>query len=455
MAGQSSRTNAMWSSRLMFILAAAGSAVGLGNIWRFPYLAGENGGGVFVLVYLACIALIGLPILIAEILMGRAGRQNPISTMRKLADDSGASQFWQVIGWMGALAGFMILSFYGVIAGWAMAYVGSTAAGDFVGISGGSASDVFNEFIGDPVRVIGWQTVFMAITIAITARGVSQGLENTVRYLMPLLFLLLVTLVAYSALTTGHYLEGLAFMFSPDWESFSGESVITAMGQAFFTLSLGMGAIMAYGAYMPSGSSVVGTATTIAILDTSVALMSGLVIFPLVFANGLESGAGPGLMFITLPIAFGQMAGGQVFGTLFFVLVTFAAVTSSISLLEPAVAWVGERLSLTRAKAASLVGAIAWLVGLGSAASFNVGKEFTLPNGWNFFDVMDQISNNVLLPVGGILIALFSSWLLNKTILQEQLKEDTAYLGLWLWLARVVAPLGVMMVFAVTVLAWL
>ena len=455
MVTQSSSTNVMWSSRLMFILAAAGSAVGLGNIWRFPYLAGENGGGVFVLVYLACIALIGLPILIAEILMGRAGRQNPITTMKLLASESNASQFWQVIGWMGAIAGFMILSFYGVIAGWAMAYVGDTATGDFVGISGAAASQVFNQFISDPVRVIGWQTVFMLITVSITARGVSQGLENTVRYLMPLLFLLLVTLVGYSALTTGHFLEGLSFMFSPDWERFSGESVITAMGQAFFTLSLGMGAIMAYGAYMPSGSSVVGTATTIAVLDTSVALMSGLVIFPLVFANGLESAAGPGLMFITLPIAFGQMAGGQIFGTLFFVLVTFAAVTSSISLLEPAVAWVGERLKLSRAKASSLVGAIAWLVGLGSAASFNIWKDVTLPNGWNFFDVMDQISNNVLLPVGGILIALFSSWLLNKTILQEQLKEDTAYLGLWLWLARIVAPLGVMMVFAVTVLAWL
>ena len=206
--------------------------------------------------------------------------------------------------------------------------------------------------------------------------------ENTVRYLMPLLFLLLVTAGAYSALTTGHFLEGLAFMFSPDWESFGGENVITAMGQAFFTLSLGMGAIMAYGAYMPSGSSVVGTATTIAIGHIS-SVNVGTCNLPLVFANGLESGAGPGLMFIALPIAFGQMAGGQVFGTLFFVLVTFAAVTSSISLLEPAVAWVGERLSLTRAKAASLVGTIAWLVGLGSAAPTMQGKN-CLPNGWNF-----------------------------------------------------------------------
>jgi NSS family neurotransmitter:Na+ symporter len=244
-------------------------------------------------------------------------------------------------------------------------------------------------------------------------------------------------------------------MFSPDWESFSGDSFIAAMGQAFFTLSLGMGAIMAYGAYMPAGSSVVGTATTIAVLDTSVALMSGLVIFPLVFANGLESSAGPGLMFITLPIAFGQMAGGQIFGTLFFVLVTFAAVTSSISLLEPAVAWVGERLNTSRAKASLVVGGIAWAVGLGSAASFNIAKDVTLPNGWNFFDVMDQISNNVLLPVGGILIALFSSWLLNKTILDEQLSEDQTFFLSWLWLARIVAPLGVLMVFTVTIWNWL
>lgn len=445
----------MWSSRLMFILAAAGSAVGLGNIWRFPYLAGENGGGVFVLAYLACIALIGLPILIAEILMGRAGRQNPITTMKLLARASGASQFWQIIGWMGALAGFMILSFYGVIAGWAMAYVGDMANGDFVGVTGTEAATVFETFISDPVRVITWQTVFMLVTISITARGVSQGLEKTVQYLMPLLFLLLVILVGYSALTTGHFLEGLGFMFSPDWESFSGDSFIAAMGQAFFTLSLGMGAIMAYGAYMPAGSSVVGTATTIAVLDTSVALMSGLVIFPLVFANGLESSAGPGLMFITLPIAFGQMAGGQIFGTLFFVLVTFAAVTSSISLLEPAVAWVGERLNTSRAKASLVVGGIAWAVGLGSAASFNIAKDVTLPNGWNFFDVMDQISNNVLLPVGGILIALFSSWLLNKTILDEQLSEDQTFFLSWLWLARIVAPLGVLMVFTVTIWNWL
>lgn len=445
----------MWSSRLMFILAAAGSAVGLGNIWRFPYLAGENGGGVFVLAYLACIALIGLPILIAEILMGRAGRQNPITTMKLLARASGASQFWQIIGWMGALAGFMILSFYGVIAGWAMAYVGGMANGDFVGVTGTEAATVFETFISDPVRVITWQTVFMLVTISITARGVSQGLEKTVQYLMPLLFLLLVILVGYSALTTGHFIEGLGFMFSPDWESFSGDSFIAAMGQAFFTLSLGMGAIMAYGAYMPAGSSVVGTATTIAVLDTSVALMSGLVIFPLVFANGLESSAGPGLMFITLPIAFGQMAGGQIFGTLFFVLVTFAAVTSSISLLEPAVAWVGERLNTSRAKASLVVGGIAWAVGLGSAASFNIAKDVTLPNGWNFFDVMDQISNNVLLPVGGILIALFSSWLLNKTILDEQLSEDQTLFLSWLWLARIVAPLGVLMVFTVTIWNWL
>ena len=378
----------------MFILAAAGSAVGLGNIWRFPYLAGENGGGVFVLVYLACIALIGLPILIAEILMGRAGRQNPITTMKLLASESNASQFWQVIGWMGAIAGFMILSFYGVIAGWAMAYVGDTATGDFVGISGAAASQVFNQFISDPVRVIGWQTVFMLITVSIAARGVSQGLENTVRYLMPLLFLLLVTLVGYSALTTGHFVEGFPLCSRQTGSDSAGECH-HGNGASFLHAQPRYGCNHGLRRIYAVGSSVVGTATTIAVLDTSVALMSGLVIFPLVFANGLESAAGPGLMFITLPIAFGQMAGGQIFGTLFFVLVTFAAVTSSISLLEPAVAWVGERLKLSRAKAASLVGAIDWSVGLGNSDSLNFRKDVTLTNVWNFFDLMYQISNKL------------------------------------------------------------
>jgi len=451
MLNRTESNHGMWSSRLMFILAAAGSAVGLGNIWRFPYLAGENGGGVFVLAYLVCIGFIGLPILISEILLGRAGRQSPIGAMVALADSVGVSRRWSVIGWMGALAGFMILSFYGVIAGWAMAYVPSTLSGTFVSISAIEAERSFEAFISDPWQVVGWQSLFMLLTIFIAARGVGRGLETTVRYLMPALFGLLILLLVYSAVTTDEFIAGLTFLFQPDFSRFNTDSLITAMGQAFFTLSLGMGAIMAYGAYMPKGSSIVGTATTIALLDTTVALMSGMVIFPLVFANGLESSAGPGLMFITLPIAFGQMAGGQIFGTLFFVLVTFAAITSSISLLEPAVAWVVEKTKLGRARSAMLVGVIAWALGLGSAFSFNIGSDWTIANGMTFFDTMDYVSNNILLPLGGILIAVFASWRLGQDQLLNEMSEDRAWIPVWRFLTRFLAPAGVLIVFVVTI----
>ena len=307
----------MWSSRLMFILAAAGSAVGLGNIWRFPYVAGDNGGGAFVLVYLACIFLIGVPIMAAEILIGRAGRQSPINTMRGLGASSGANPAWQIIGWMGALAGFMILSFYAVISGWVVSYVFQLGSGVYNGADADFASKAFSSFIGNVWAVVGWYTLFMAVTIFITARGVGKGLEATVKYLMPALFILLVVLVIYAAVTSSHFAEGAAFLFSFNFEKLTWNAVLIAMGQAFFTLSLGMGAIMAYGAYLPKGISIISTAITIALMDTAVALMSGLIIFPLVFANGLSSSSGPGLMFVTMPIAFGQMSGGQ-FSVVYF-----------------------------------------------------------------------------------------------------------------------------------------
>ncbi len=440
----------MWSSRLMFILAAAGSAVGLGNIWRFPYLAGENGGGVFVVVYLLCIFLVGIPIMSGEILLGRSGRQSPISTMRDLTARSGAHPAWQLVGWMGALAGFMIISFYSVIAGWAISYIFQMGSGAFNGADAQYASSAFSAFTGDVVSVVGWHSLFMVLTIFIAARGVGRGLEVTVKYLMPALFFLLITLVVYSAVTSGHFMEGVAFMFSLNFDKFTWAGALSAMGQAFFTLSLGMGAIMAYGAYMPKSASILGTATTIALLDTSVALMSGLVIFPLVFANGLESSAGPGLMFITLPLAFGQMVGGQIFGVVFFVLVTFAAITSSISLLEPAVAWVVEKGGFSRAKGAILVGALAWFVGLGSAFSTNIWAGFTVLGGLTFFGLMDYVANNIMLPVGGVLIVLFAGWKLEQKTVDEQMAGDLRFLPVWRVLVRFVAPLAVSVIFVLT-----
>ncbi|MBQ75507.1 MAG: sodium-dependent transporter [Gammaproteobacteria bacterium] len=446
----SESVHGMWSSRLMFILAAAGSAVGLGNIWRFPYLAGENGGGIFVLVYLGCIFVIGIPIMSAEILLGRSGRQSPINTMRELTAMSGANPFWQIVGWMGAIAGFMILSFYAVIAGWAISYIFQMGSGAFTGADAEFANSAFTSFTGNVWSVVGWHGLFMVMTIVIAARGVGKGLEIAVKYLMPALFVLLVVLVIYAAATTGHFMEGVSFLFSLNTEKFSWGAVLTAMGQAFFTLSLGMGAIMAYGAYMPKDASILGTATTIALLDTGVALMSGLVIFPLVFANGLESSAGPGLMFITLPIAFGQMEGGEIFGVIFFLLVTFAAITSSISLVEPAVAWIVEKAKISRAMGAVTVGGFAWLVGLGSAFSTNIWADVTIVGGMTFFYTMDYVSNNIMLPVGGVLIALFAGWILDKKIIEDQMPGRTTMFSLWRFLIRFVAPAAVSLVFVMT-----
>ncbi|MFP6806015.1 MAG: sodium-dependent transporter [Pseudomonadales bacterium] len=442
----------MWSSRLMFILAAAGSAVGLGNIWRFPYLAGEHGGGIFVLVYLGCIFLIGVPIMSAEILLGRAGRQSPINTMRELARKSGARPFWQIIGWMGAGAGFVILSYYAVIAGWAMSYIFQMGSGSFNGANAEFANAAFTSFTGDVWSVVGWHSLFMLITIFIAARGVGKGLEATVKILMPALFVLLIVLVVWAGLTSGHFIEGASFLFSLNLEKFSWAGMLSAMGQAFFTLSLGMGAIMAYGAYLPKGNSIIGTATTIALLDTGVALMSGLIIFPLVFANGLESTAGPGLMFITLPLAFGQMAGGQIFGMVFFILVSFAAITSAISLVEPAVAWVVERLETSRAVAAMVVGGIAWFIGLGSAFSTNIWAEVTLIGEMTFFDTMDYVANNIVLPLGGMLIALFAGWVLDKKIVDAEMVEDLGFYPMWRILVRYIAPAAVAIVFVLSFL---
>ena len=447
----SESAHGMWSSRLMFILAASGSAVGLGNIWRFPYVAGENGGGAFVLTYLVCIFLIGVPILVSEILLGRAGRQSPINSMRDLSARSDASGGWQVIGWLGAIAGFMILSFYSVIAGWALAYLVEMVSGAFVGASPDAVNTAFTALTGNPWSVVGWHSVFMLVTIVIAARGVGKGIELAVKYLMPSLFALLVMLVLWAAFTSGHFLEGASFLFSFKMDQFTTESVLIAMGQAFFTLSLGMGAIMAYGAYLPKSASIVSSAVTIALLDTSVALLSAMVIFPIVFANGMESGAGPGLMFVTLPLAFGQMPGGQLFGSLFFLLVSFAAVTSSISIIEPAVAWVVEKVKISRTSAAILVGGLAWFVGLGSALSFNVWSDVTLLPGKTFFDTMDYVSNNIILPLGGVLIAVFTGWIIKRKIAEDELHEIPKIIERALWLLiRFVAPVAVLIVFVMT-----
>ena len=436
----------MWSTRLAFILAATGSAVGLGNIWRFPYTAGEYGGGAFVLIYLLCVAAIGIPIMMAEIMLGRRGRQSPINTMRTLARREGKHPAWQLLGWMGVVTGFLILSFYSVIAGWTMAYTVRSAGGVFLGIDAAGADAVFGALVGDAERLLAWHSIFMTLCVLVVARGVASGLEKAVRFLMPALFLLLVLMVVY-AFSTGSAAEALGYMFAPDFSELSGEAVLSAMGQAFFSLSLGMGAIMIYGSYLHSDASISGNSVIIAGMDSLVAILAGLAIFPIVFANGLEPEQGPGLVFKVLPIAFGHMPGGVLFSTLFFVLLVFAAWTSAISLLEPVVAWLVENLGFSRVRASVLAGASVWLLGIACLLSLNEWSGVTI-FGKGFLDLFDFLTANILLPLGGLLIAVFSGWVLSRAVSADELAmgEGLVY-RLWRVLIRYVAPLAVTLVF--------
>lgn len=445
--------NPLWSSRLAFILAATGSAVGLGNIWKFPYITGENGGGAFVLVYLLCIALVGLPILIAEVMLGRRGRRSPVQTMAQLARQDGRSPRWALLGWTGVLAGYLILSFYSVIGGWSLAYVGKAASGDFAGASSDAIGAMFGGLLSSPGTLMLWHSLFMLIVVAIVVRGLKSGMEKAINLLMPLLFLLLLVMVGYAMSTSG-FSQAVSFLFQPDFSKLTTEAVLTALGHAFFTLSLASGAMMAYGSFLPKEYSLVSTAATIAIVDTVVALLAGLAIFPLVFANGLEPAAGPGLIFQTLPLAFSNMAFGTLFGTLFFALLLIAAITSAISMLEPAVEWLEEKQGIGRLKGALLAGGSVWLLGVTTVLSFNHWSDLHplafLPafEGKTFFDIFDYLTANIMLPLGGLFMVLYAGWCMKPQALAQALAlpENTVFNGLR-FVMRFIAPLLVVVVF--------
>lgn len=441
------KQHVIWGQRGSFILAATGSAVGLGNIWKFPYIAGENGGGAFVLMYLCCILLIGIPIMMAEILMGRRGRANPIMATEILCDETGASRLWKGIGWMGAVAGLVILSFYTVIAGWTLEYLTAAVTGKFNGLTGEASQAMFGQFLAQPFKLLEWHSLFTLMTVTVLALGVTRGLESSVRWMMPLLFMLLLILLGYSIME-GEALTSLRFMFSFNPEDLTWESALVAMGHSFFTLSLGMGAIMAYGAYMPSNQSVGQTVLIVALLDTLVALVAGVAIFALVFATpGISPGNGPGLMFVTLPVAFGSMNAGAFIGAVFFVMVMLAAWTSTISLLEPGVAYLNERFGWHRVVASFVLGLIAWIMGLGSVLSFNEWSDKQFLWGKNYFDSMDFLATNIMLPLGGVLIALFVGWKLRDEHLVHDLNVDHSFLlKLWRPVIRYISPVAVLIV---------
>ena len=439
-------SHGQWSSRFGFILAATGSAVGLGNIWKFPYMTGVSGGSAFVLTYLLCITLIGVPILIMEWLIGRRAQQNPIQAMEFVARQEGRSPAWKVLGFVGILGAFLILSFYSVIGGWALDYLFLTGSGTFQGMTGKETGAVFEGFLANAGSLMLWHTVFMGLTVWIVAMGVTSGLERASRIMMPGLALVLLILVGYAAVATDSFGRAAAFLFTPDWSAINGQVVLAALGHAFFTLSLGMGIMTAYGAYLGKEVNLLSTARTVVILDTTIALMAGMAIFPLVFAHSLEPSSGPGLIFVTLPIAFGNMTGGTVLGALFFVLLSFAALTSSMSLLEPVVALVEEKTALGRKGAAVTAGVVIWLLGVASLLSFNHWSEIQIL-GNNIFDFLDKLTSKFMLPLTGLGIIIFAGWFMNQEKIRQELGlEGTAYL-IWSLVSRFVAPLAVIAVF--------
>ncbi len=440
-----------WSSRLMFVLAATGSAVGLGNVWKFPYLVGENGGGAFVLLYLLCIVLIGIPIMMAEVLIGRRGRQSPVNSLRTLSIEAGASTAWRLLGWAGMLAGLVILSFYSVIAGWILAYLMRMASGVFERVTAEGAGSIFTLLVTDPERLLAWHTIFMVMTIKVVSRGVRNGLEKVIRVLMPLLFFLLLVLVAYAA-RMGDFGQAFFYLFDSDFSKLTSAAVLAAMGHAFFTLTLGLGVMLVYGSYLPVGVSIAKTSILVGLLDSVVALLAGLVIFSIMFANDLAASEGPGLLFQTLPIAFGQMPGGVFFGTLFFLLLVFAAWTSAIALIEPLVTWLVETWEIERIRAAIWSGIVAWLLGIVTILSFS-SWSFSFNFGGalkrhGLFDVLDIVTSSIILPLGGLCMALFVGWVMVRDSVVDEL-GGLAGIGfkLWYFVIRFVTPAAMLLIF--------
>ncbi|HSN71705.1 MAG TPA: sodium-dependent transporter [Steroidobacteraceae bacterium] len=435
-----------WSSRLTFVLAAAGSAVGLGNLWRFPYVVGENGGAAFVLVYLACIAVVGAPILMAEIAIGRSARHHePAGALADLAADAGRTRAWGLLGAMAGLAALLFLSFYSVIAGWSLAWVAYAAQGAAGAIEGGAGA-LFERMTGSPSLLVALHLTFVVLTAAIVVRGVHDGIERAVRVMMPGLLVILVGLIGYAAVETDQLGAAARFLFTPDFSRLDGGSVLEAMGQAFFTLSVGVGGMLVYGSFLRERGVVGRTALGIAAIDTSVALLAGLAIFPIVFSFGVEPSAGPGLVFVSLPNAFAALPGGRIVGTAFFVLVAIAALTSTISLLELLTEIVVERLGWLRRTAVFSVSAVYGAIGVAVALSFNVWSDVRI-FGRGIFDFLDHITSNLMLPLGGAGFALFAGWVLSRETLVAELGfGDGLRLRILQWLLRIIAPAGVLVV---------
>ncbi len=405
-----------WASNLGFVLAAAGSAVGLGNIWKFPYLAGANGGGAFVIIYLSMIVLIGFTVMLGEMAIGRKTQLSPVEAYKTL------DKRFSFVGVIGVIVGFCILSFYSVLGGWVLNYILKYATG---GLAASEAEAYFGAFITNPTTPLIWHGVFMLLTLGIVLKGISGGIEKASKFMMPALLVLLMV-VAFRSVTLDGAMEGIKFYLVPDFSKVDTSVVVAALGQAFFSLSLGMGAIITYGSYLSKDENLEKNALLVPAIDTFVALLAGFAILPAVFAFGLEPGAGPGLMFVTLPAVFDAMPLGTIFGLLFFVLVLFAALTSSISLLEVVVSFVIDTFKIERKKATFAMAFIIFLVGIPCSLANGVMSDFLIMDK-NFFDFMSFLAENVLLPLGGFLMCIFIGYFWGIDNLAEEVTSGGKY----------------------------
>lgn len=441
---------ANFGSKLGVILASAGSAVGLGNIWRFPFETGNHGGAAFILIYLGCVLFFGIPIMVAEFSIGRHSRANTAGAYQKLAPGTQ----WRWVGRMGVLAGFLILGYYSVVAGWTLEYIVQAGTNAFAGQSANDFIASFNGFIAHPWRPALWMVAFMLMTHFIIVKGVEKGIEKSAKIMMPMLFLLLIVLAVCSVSLPGAG-AGIEFLLKPDFSKVDGNVLLGAMGQAFFSLSLGMGCLCTYASYFRNDTNLPKTALNVGWIDTMVAILAGFIIFPAAFSVGIQPDAGPSLLFITLPNVFQQAFGNLpwlavILSIMFYVLLALAALTSTISLHEVVTAYLHEEFNLTRGRAAKLVTAGCTFLGVLCSLSLGVGKELTI-FGLTLFDLFDFLTAKIMLPLGGFFIAIFTGWYLDKRIVWEEVSNNgtlpKVVYRIWLFLLKYIAPIGIGFIF--------
>jgi len=445
-----------WSGRAGFILAATGSAVGLGSIWKFPYIAGMNGGGLFMLVYLACVVLIALPVLIGEIMLGRATRKATLATVREVGR---SKRRWLAVGWIGVLGSGLILSYYSVVGGWTLHYLSLSIRGSAGAVDAASAQAVYAALIASPLTTLGWHLLFMALTITVVAGGVERGLERASRVLMPLLLLLMCGLLLHAFDLPG-LAAAMEFAFMPRVEDLSARTLLEALGHSFYSLSIGLGAMLTYGSYLAHSEDIPLSGLVIALIDTTISILACLIVFPILFTYGLAPDSGPGLIFLSLPIAFEKMVGGALWSTLFFALLAVAALASAISMLEVVTAHLIEERGYGRVRAALSAGGLITLLGIPAAWSDSVwlfGEGFSgllqFMGGpdRNWFRSMDYVASNLLLPLGGLGLALLAAWQFDERLRREQFMSGTslpAGYGPWLAALRYLAIPAIVLIMA-------